>query len=117
MAALQILLDRLNSGNIPINQSVWEQIQKGDTSPAGGSTTNITGGLGGKQVGGAVNNRYRRVTQGQRGGGGSTTNITGGLGGKQVGGAVNNRYRRVTQGPQGGGGGRVYHQHHRWSGW
>ena len=39
MSALQILLERLNSGQIPINQSMYEQLQKGGT---GGDTTTTT---------------------------------------------------------------------------
>lgn len=54
MAALQLLLERLNSGNIPINQSVWDQLQNGgDIKQPDSFTTNITnlpGGTGGKQV-------------------------------------------------------------------
>lgn len=53
MAALQLLLEQLNSGNLPISQNVWEQIQKGGVMPDGGSVTNINrlpGGRG-KQVG------------------------------------------------------------------
>lgn len=52
MASLQLLIDRLNSGDLPISQSVWEQIQKGGAVPEGGSVTNINrlpGGHG-KQV-------------------------------------------------------------------
>lgn len=52
MAALQLLLDRLNSGDLPISQSMWEQIQKGGVVPEGGSVMNINrmpGGQG-KQV-------------------------------------------------------------------
>lgn len=52
MAALQLLLDRLNSGDLPISQSMWEQIQKGGIVPEGGSVMNINrmpGGQG-KQV-------------------------------------------------------------------
>lgn len=52
MAALQLLLDRLNSGDLPISQSMWEQIQKGGVMPEGGSVMNINrmpGGQG-KQV-------------------------------------------------------------------
>jgi hypothetical protein len=54
MAALQLLLDRMNSGNVPINKSVWEQLQgSGDTKQGDSSQTNITNlaaGSGGKQV-------------------------------------------------------------------
>lgn len=52
MAALQLLLDRLNSGDLPISQSMWEQIQKSGAMPEGGSVMNINrmpGGQG-KQV-------------------------------------------------------------------
>lgn len=52
MAALQLLLDRLNSGDLPISQNMWEQIQKGGVVPEGGSVMNINrmpGGQG-KQV-------------------------------------------------------------------
>lgn len=52
MAALQLLLDRLNSGDLPISQNMWEQIQKGGVVPEGGSIMNINrmpGGQG-KQV-------------------------------------------------------------------
>lgn len=52
MAALQLLLDRLNSGDLPISQSMWEQIQKGGAMPEGGLVMNINrmpGGQG-KQV-------------------------------------------------------------------
>ena len=39
MAALKLLLDRLNSGQIPINKSVLEQLQRGGD---GGDTTTST---------------------------------------------------------------------------
>ena len=49
MLALQLLLDRLNSGNVPINKSVLEQLQKSGGGGGGGlmtetNTTNISGG-------------------------------------------------------------------------
>lgn len=54
MSALQLLLERLNTGNIPVNQSVIDQLQKGgDIKHPDTYTTNITNlpaGTGGKQV-------------------------------------------------------------------
>ena len=51
MSALKLLLDRLNTGNIPLSKEAWEKLQK--EPPPNGSNTNSlnifrTGG--GKQV-------------------------------------------------------------------
>lgn len=54
MLALQLLLDKLNNGNIPINKTTWEQLQQGGPGQAGDNVTNINvmsgGAGGGKQV-------------------------------------------------------------------
>ena len=42
MAALQLLLDRLNSGNLPVNQTFLEQLQKGASGVGTGITTDTT---------------------------------------------------------------------------
>ena len=45
IAALQLLLDRMNSGNVPINHSILEQLQKsggGDGAGMGLSNVNYT---------------------------------------------------------------------------
>lgn len=50
MLALQMLLDRMNSGNMPISQEMWEKMQKGGMAGGNVTNVNITSGRPGKQV-------------------------------------------------------------------
>ncbi|KAH3741464.1 hypothetical protein DPMN_048189, partial [Dreissena polymorpha] len=68
MLALQLLLDRLNTGQIPISQTIYEQLRKdggvegGATTSSSSDTTNInfTGPMGGSQMSRAVAELLRR---------------------------------------------------------
>ena len=52
IAALQLLLDRMNSGNVPISQNILEQLQKsGGGDGAGMGLSNINYTTAGGQVG------------------------------------------------------------------
>ncbi|WAR00886.1 hypothetical protein MAR_025258, partial [Mya arenaria] len=64
MMALQMLLDRLNSGQVPISQSMYEQLRKdngSDGTPNTSDTTvNFTGSQGGNQLSRAFAELLRR---------------------------------------------------------
>ena len=42
MLALQMLLDKLNSGNIPLSQEQWEKMQSGEAADVGATTSTTT---------------------------------------------------------------------------
>jgi len=52
MAALQLLLDKLNSGNIPINQTTMEKLQTGGAAGQHTDTTTTNVGVGKLSAGG-----------------------------------------------------------------
>ena len=43
MTALKNLLDKLNSGNIPLSQQMWEQLKTGKPGSSNVTNINITG--------------------------------------------------------------------------
>jgi len=49
MTALQLLLDRLNTGQIPISPAMYQQLQTG-TGPAGSNTESTTVNFSGTRV-------------------------------------------------------------------